>query len=96
MGRREGSRRCRRNGRQTRFKLVLAQAPAQRDGWEGQPCRSTSDIHNAPLPPRHRHENLHDEDAEGHSEWRAKVKGGAPARHALLPLVWDCSGPVAL
>ena len=32
---------------------------------------------------------LHDEDAEGHGEWLAAVKGGAPARHPLLPLVWD-------
>jgi hypothetical protein len=48
----------------------------------------------AALPaPLHRRENLHDEDAEGHSEWLATLKPGAPARHALLPLVWD-GGPV--
>jgi hypothetical protein len=33
--------------------------------------------------------SLHDEDAEGHGEWLGEVRGGAAARHALLPVVWD-------
>lgn len=40
-------------------------------------------------------EALHDEDAEGHREVLAALRGGAPARHALLPLVWD-GGPVSV
>jgi hypothetical protein len=34
-----------------------------------------------------RAEQLHDEDAESYSGWLREVPEGAPARHALLPLV---------
>ncbi|KAI8477056.1 MAG: hypothetical protein J3K34DRAFT_169991 [Monoraphidium minutum] len=39
--------------------------------------------------PSLRREMLHDEDAEGHGAWLKDLKGGAPARHPLLPVVWD-------
>lgn len=57
------------------------------------PRRIPPSTHNTQTPSLHAHtprrrENLHDEDAEGHSEWLPDLRGGAPARHALLPLVW--------
>jgi hypothetical protein len=36
---------------------------------------------------------LHDEDAEGYGAWPKQLRGGAAARHPLLPLVWD-GGPL--
>lgn len=36
---------------------------------------------------------LHDEDAEGYGTWLSQLKGGAPARHELLPVVWDARVP---
>ncbi|KAF8057287.1 hypothetical protein HT031_006095 [Scenedesmus sp. PABB004] len=42
-------------------------------------------------PSVHQH-MLHDEDAESYAPWLHDLRDGAPARHALLPLVWPPGG----
>jgi hypothetical protein len=38
---------------------------------------------------RHLRRAPHDEDAKGYADWLPAIAEGAPARHALLPLVHD-------
>ena len=45
-------------------------------------------------PSVHRH-MLHDEDAESYSCWASELKGGAPAEHAMLPVVHGGPGVMA-